>query len=74
MAISEAEANRAFALAVTVDDEALRVDLSDGRTISAPLAWFPRLLNGTPAEHPQDFLPTIPNEGRIAELMTANSH
>ncbi len=33
-----------------VSDDALIVDLSDGRTVSAPLAWYPRLLNGTPAE------------------------
>ena len=31
-------------------------------------------LNGTAAEHPQDLLPTLPNEGRIAQQMTANSH
>jgi transposase InsO family protein len=32
------------------------------------------VLNGTAAEHPQDFLPTLPNEGRMAEQMPANSH
>jgi putative transposase len=32
------------------------------------------VLNGTAAEHPQDFLPTLHNEERIAEPMTANSH
>ena len=26
------------------------VDLSDGRTIGAPLAWFPRLMNASPNE------------------------
>jgi hypothetical protein len=26
------------------------VDLTDGRTLGVPLAWFPRLLNATPAE------------------------
>ena len=35
---------------VNVTDEALIVDLSDGRTVSVPLAWFPRLMHGTPAE------------------------
>jgi hypothetical protein len=35
---------------VKVTDEALIVDLSDGRTVSVPLAWFPRLLHGTPEE------------------------
>ena len=35
---------------VQVTDEALIVDLSDGRTVSVPLAWFPRLLHGRPEE------------------------
>ena len=35
---------------VTVTEDSLTVDLSDGRTISVPLAWFPRLLHGTPEE------------------------
>jgi hypothetical protein len=29
-------------------DDTLAVDLMDGRTISVPLAWYPRLANGTP--------------------------
>lgn len=28
-------------------DEALAVDLSDGRTITVPLTWYPRLLDAT---------------------------
>jgi len=35
---------------VSITDDTLAVDLSDGRTISVPLAWYPRLLHGTPAE------------------------
>ena len=35
---------------VRVSRDALTVDLSDGRTISVPLEWFPRLLNATPKE------------------------
>lgn len=35
---------------VQITDDALIVDLSDGRTVSVPLAWFPRLLHGTPEE------------------------
>ena len=35
---------------VKVTAKALIVGLSDGRTITAPLAWFPRLLRGTPKE------------------------
>jgi transposase InsO family protein len=31
-------------------------------------------MNGTAAEHPQDSLPTLPNEVPIPEQMTANSH
>jgi hypothetical protein len=32
---------------VKVDSDVLTVDLMDGRTISVPIAWFPRLLGGT---------------------------
>jgi Protein of unknown function (DUF2442) len=32
---------------VTVTDDTLSSDLSDGRTISVPLAWYPRLLHGS---------------------------
>ena len=35
---------------VAVTDDTLTVELSDGRSISAPLAWYPRLLHGTPDE------------------------
>ena len=35
---------------IMMTEDTLSVDLSDGRTISAPLAWFPRLLHATPAE------------------------
>ena len=36
--------------AVRFDEHTMWVDLTDGRTIGVPLAWFPRLLNATPAE------------------------
>jgi hypothetical protein len=35
---------------VVVTDDSLVIDLLDGRTISAPLAWYPRLLHGSPEE------------------------
>ena len=35
---------------VEVTDDTLMADLSDGRTISVPLAWYPRLVYATPAE------------------------
>jgi hypothetical protein len=34
-------------LDVRCDEHSLIVDLMDGRTISAPLAWYPRLLHAT---------------------------
>jgi len=50
MTTSAIELRMASAQSVNVTDDALIVDLSDGRTVSVPLAWFPRLLHGTPAE------------------------
>ena len=38
------------AVQVTVMDDTLSVDLDDGRTISVPIGWYPRLAYGTPAE------------------------
>src|SRR5438552_18909691 len=38
------------ATSARVSDDALIVDLSDARTVSATLAWYPRLLHGTAAE------------------------
>jgi hypothetical protein len=35
---------------VTVDNERLTVDLMGARSISVPLAWYPRLLEATPAQ------------------------
>lgn len=35
--------------AVRFDDHAMWVDLSNGRTLGVPSAWFPRLLDATPA-------------------------
>lgn len=35
---------------VIITGDTIAVDLSDGRTIAVPLAWYPRLLKGTPEE------------------------
>ena len=35
---------------VAITEDTLTLDLTDGRTISVPLTWYPRLLHGTPAE------------------------
>jgi hypothetical protein len=35
---------------VEIDSDVLRVGLADGRVLSTPLTWFPRLAQATPAE------------------------
>lgn len=50
MSSSTTEIRPSEAQHVSVTDEALIVDLSDGRTLSVPLAWYPRLLHATPDE------------------------
>jgi hypothetical protein len=35
---------------VEVNEDELRVALLDGRTITVPLAWYPRLLRATPQQ------------------------
>ena len=52
MSISRVEAERiAFARSVLVTGERLIVELTDGREISVPLSWYPRLSHGRPEEH-----------------------
>jgi len=50
MNISANELPQPLAVDVTVSAEALTVQLSDGRSISVPVTWYPRLAHGTPAE------------------------
>lgn len=38
------------AMSVTCSDDELRVSLTDGRSLSVPLAWFPRLAHATAAQ------------------------
>jgi hypothetical protein len=40
----------AHAVDVAVDDAALRLVLADGREISAPLEWFPRLRDASASQ------------------------
>ena len=40
----------ARATKVSFDQDNLRVQLTDGRKISVPLEWFPRLRNATPKQ------------------------
>lgn len=41
------------ATSVRFDDHTMWLELSDGRTLGVPLAWFPRLLRATPVERQQ---------------------
>lgn len=50
MSSSRIERTPARARNVQVTDTAIVVELSDGRTLTAPLEWYPRLSHGTPAE------------------------
>ena len=46
--MTDVQRGRAKQVVVTADT--LSVDLTDGRTIAVPLAWYPRLVHGTPEE------------------------
>ena len=39
-----------FAESVRFSDDAMTVSLDDGRALTVPLAWYPRLLHGTKSE------------------------
>ncbi len=41
------------AVDVQISDDTLGVDLSDGRSIAVPLAWYPRLLHASKEERAQ---------------------
>ena len=42
--------SRVKPIAVRFDEASFHVNLSDGRTLGVPLAWFPKLLNATAAQ------------------------
>src|SRR6058998_412019 len=50
MSSSVIEIRQAVAQRVRVTDDALVVDLNDGRTLTVPLSWYPRLAHGKSAE------------------------
>lgn len=50
MSSSVVEARPALAQQVNVTNDAIVIDLTDGRSVAVPLAWYPRLALGTPAE------------------------
>src|SRR6266508_3876400 len=53
MSTSSLANDAAAAKDVRVTSRALVVELRDGRTVSVPLEWYPRLAHGTPRERQQ---------------------
>jgi hypothetical protein len=50
MSISAVDAGEVMALNVAISEDALTVEIADGRAITVPLGWFPRLLHASWAE------------------------
>ena len=50
MSISAVEIEIPYAVDVRVTEDTLTVDLSDGRTISVPVGWYPRLEHASSEE------------------------
>ena len=50
MAISAPKTNEALAVGIRCSSETLTAELADGRVVSAPLSWYPRLVHATQAE------------------------
>ncbi len=50
MSFSETVEREAQAKSVSASEDELVVELVDGRRISVPVAWYPRLLHGTDIE------------------------
>lgn len=50
MSSSQTTSRVARAVSIAVSSDTLTVDMEDGRTISVPLSWYPRLLHGTDSE------------------------
>jgi hypothetical protein len=50
MSSSTAERNNSTAVHIHVSDDLLLVELSDGRSISVPMTWYPRLAHATATE------------------------
>ena len=48
--MSSALVSLAKIVSVTVSDDSLSVDLEDGRSVTVPIGWYPRLAYATPAE------------------------
>ncbi len=78
MSSSTVESREVLATDVAVSGDTLSVDLADGRTIAAPVAWYPRLAYATTAERSSWRLigggrgihwPTIDEDISVANLL-----
>lgn len=67
---------------VRVTDDDLIVELVDGRTVTVPIAWFPRLLHGDPRERSNWRLigrgegvnwPDLDEDVRIGDLLAGHA-
>ena len=50
MHVSTLKVNVSYADDIRVTEDALTAELNDGRIISVPLSWYPRLVHATPEE------------------------
>ena len=50
MSSSAPELTRPTAISVAVTDSAIEVDLADGRSLSVPISWYPRLSHASKQE------------------------
>ena len=46
-------ASSPLAVDVQITDEALGISLSDGRVVSVPISWYPRLSHALPPRYPR---------------------
>ena len=87
MYVSTTEVSVPEAMTIAVTEDTFTAELSDGRTISVPLAWYPRLVHATPEErsnweligggqgiHWPDLDEDISVEGLLAGRKSGESH
>jgi len=87
MNILAIEIEKPLAANVSVSEDSLHVDLNDGRSITVPLEWYPRLLHGNAKErnnwrliangegiHWPDLDEDISMEGLLAGHPSGESH
>ena len=87
MYVSTTEVSVPEAMTIAVTEDTLTAELSDGRTIAVPLAWYPRLVHATPEErgnweligggqgvHWPDLDEDISVEGLLAGRKSGESH